>query len=54
MRIKSHLVLVVTSAQVHKQLIEEEAAAVRLGKIAAHNVSPSTFIHKGMELEEYQ
>jgi hypothetical protein len=53
-RIKPHLVVVVTSAQVRKQLTEEEAAAARLGEIAAHDVSPSAFIHTGMELEEYQ
>ena len=53
-RIKSHPVLAVTSAQVRKQLVEEEAVAARLGEIAAHDVSPSTFIHTGLELEEYQ
>jgi hypothetical protein len=42
------------SAQVCKQLVEEEAAAASLGKIAAHDVSPSTFIHTGLQLEEYQ
>ena len=53
-RINSHLVLAVTSAQVRKQLVEEEAAAARLGEIAAHEVPPSAFIHTGMKLEEYQ
>jgi len=53
-RIKSHLVLAVTSAQVRKQLVEEEAEAARLGEIAAHDVSPSALIHTGLELEEYQ
>jgi len=42
------------SAQVRKQLVEEEAAAARLGDIAAHDISPSTFINTGLELEEYQ
>ncbi len=54
MRIKSHLVLAVTSAQVRKQLVEEEVEAARLGEIAAHDVSPSALIHTGLELEEYQ
>ena len=53
-RIKSHLVLAVTSAQVCKQVIEEEAGVARLGKIAAHDVSPSALIHSGMKLEEFQ
>jgi hypothetical protein len=53
-RIKSHLVLAVTLAQVHKQLVKEEAAVARLGEISAHNVSPSALIHTGLELEEYQ
>jgi hypothetical protein len=53
-RIKSHIELAVTSAQVRKQLVEEEAAAARLGEIAAHDVSPSALIHSGMELEEFQ
>jgi hypothetical protein len=34
--------------------VEEEAATTSLGDIAAHDVSPSTFIHTGLELEEYQ
>lgn len=42
------------SAQVHKQLAEEDAAAASLSKINAHDVSPSTFIQTGLELEEYQ
>ena len=54
LRIKSYLVLAVTSAQVRKQLVEEEAGVARLGKIAAHDISPSTLIHSGMELEEFQ
>jgi hypothetical protein len=55
MRIKSHLILAVTSIQVCKQLIEkEEAEAVRLGKIGVHNISPSALIHRGMKLKEYQ
>ena len=54
LRIKSHLVLVVTSAQVRKQLVKEEAGVARLGKIAAQDISPSTLIHSGMELEEFQ
>jgi hypothetical protein len=53
-RIKSHLVLAVTSTQVRRQLVEEEAAVARLGEISAHNVSPSALIHTGLELEEYQ
>jgi hypothetical protein len=53
-RTKSHLILAVTSAQVHKQLVEEEEAVARLGEVAAHDVSPSVLIHTGMELEEYQ
>ena len=53
-RIKSHHVLAVTSAQVRKQLLEEEAAVARLGEFAAHDVSPSALIHTGLELEEYQ
>ena len=53
-RIKSHHVLAVTSAQVRKQLVEEEAAAARLGEFAVHDVSPSTLINTGLELEEYQ
>ena len=52
--IKSYLVLVVTLTQVRKQLVEEEAAAARLGKFAAYNVSPSSFIHTGLRLKEYQ
>lgn len=52
--IQSYLVLAVTSAQVRKQLVEEEAAAARLGEFAAHDVSPSALIHTGLELEEYQ
>ena len=43
-----------TSAQVHKQLAEEEAVASSLGEIAVHSVSLSSFIHTGLELEEYQ
>lgn len=43
-----------TSAQVRKQLVEEESTAASLGKISIHDVSPSTFIHTGLELEEYQ
>jgi hypothetical protein len=53
-RTKFHLVLAVTSAQVRKQLVQEEEAAARLGEIAAHDVSPSALIHTGMELEDYQ
>jgi hypothetical protein len=53
-RTKSHLILAVTSAQVRKQLVEEEEAVARLGEVAAHDVSPSVLIHTGMELEEYQ
>jgi hypothetical protein len=51
---RSHIGLAITSAQVRKQLAEEEAAASSLGEIAVHDVSPSTFIHTGLELEEYQ
>jgi hypothetical protein len=43
-----------TSAQVLKQLAEEEKEAARLGEITAHDVSPGSFIHMGLELEEYQ
>ena len=46
--------LAVTTAQVRRQLVEEEAAAAKLGEIAAHDVSPSMFIHMGLELKEYQ
>ena len=53
-RIRSHIRLAITSAHVRKQLAEEEAAASSLGEIAVHDVSPSTFIHAGLELEEYQ
>jgi hypothetical protein len=54
-RVKTfNLVLAVTSAQVRKQLAQEEEAAARLGEIVAHDISPSVFIHTGMELEEYQ
>ena len=53
-RIKSHHVLAVTSAQVRRQLVEEEAVAARLGEIAAHDVYPSALIYTGLELEEYQ
>ena len=49
-----HIELAVTSAQVRKQLAEEEAAVADLGNIPIHDVSPSTFIHAGLELEEYQ
>jgi hypothetical protein len=49
-----HIGLAVTSAQVRKQLAEEEAGAASLGNILIHEVSPSTFIHTGLELEEYQ
>jgi hypothetical protein len=51
---KSKHRLASTSAQVCKQLIEEEVAAARLGDIAAHDISPSSFINTGLELEEYQ
>lgn len=54
LRIKSYLVIAVTSAQVRKQLVEEEAEVARLGEIAAHDVSPSALIHSGLELEEFQ
>jgi hypothetical protein len=54
LRTLSNLRLAVTSAQVRKQLAEEERAAAKLGEIYAHDVSPSTFIHVGLELEEYQ
>jgi hypothetical protein len=50
----SHIRLAITSAQVRKQLAEEEAAASSLGEIAVHSVSLSSFIHTGLELEEYQ
>lgn len=50
----SNLSLVVTSAQVRKQLAEVERVAAKLGEIFAHDVSLSTFIHVGLELEEYQ
>jgi hypothetical protein len=50
----SHIVLAVTSAQVRKQLVQEEEVAARLGEFLAHDVSPSILIHTGMELEEYQ
>jgi hypothetical protein len=52
--IRSHFILAATSAQVRKQLVEEEAAAAKLGEIAAHDVSPSALIHTGLELEEFQ
>lgn len=42
------------SAQVCKQLAEEDAVAASLGKINTHDVSPSTFIQTGLELEKYQ
>jgi hypothetical protein len=50
----SNLRLVVTSMQVCKQLVEEEQVVAKLGEIYAHDVSLSTFIHMGLELEEYQ
>jgi hypothetical protein len=54
LRTLSNLRLAVTSAQVRKQLVEEEQVVAKLGEIYAHNVSLSTFIHVGLELEEYQ
>jgi len=43
-----------TLVQVRKQLGEEELAAAKLGEIPIHDVSPSTFIHMGLELQDQQ
>jgi hypothetical protein len=53
-RLRFYIGLPVMSAQVHKQLVEEEIVAARLSKITVHDVFPSTFIHTGLELEKYQ
>jgi hypothetical protein len=44
----------VTMAVVHKELAEEELAEAKQGNIELHEVSRSTFLRVGFELEEQQ
>ncbi|KAJ6467014.1 hypothetical protein C8R45DRAFT_1106429 [Mycena sanguinolenta] len=46
--------IALTEAQVHLKLTEEEEASMASGVPSLHDVSPSSFIYAGLELEEQQ
>lgn len=48
------LLLATTERDIRLQLVKEEEAEASRGVLPPHDVSPSSFLHAGLELEDQQ